>query len=62
MPQSAAGPPTKSSSREAEGGNEMIGLLHALSAMPPIRFFDLIVLVGWIVMQPTLWIIMWRAR
>lgn len=40
----------------------MIGLLHALSAMPPIRFFDLIVLVGWIVMQPTLWIIMWRAR
>ena len=40
----------------------MTDLIHALSAMPPIRFFDLIVLVGWIVMQPTLWIVMWRAR
>ena len=39
----------------------MIDLIHALSAMPVIRFYDLLILAGWIVAQPMLCIAIWRA-
>ncbi|GCE83048.1 hypothetical protein [Komagataeibacter diospyri] len=40
----------------------MIDVIHALSAMPIARFFDLLILAGWIVAQPMLCIAIWRAR
>lgn len=39
----------------------MIDLIHALSAMPLVQFFDLLILAGWIVAQPMLCIAMWRT-
>ncbi|AHI25780.1 hypothetical protein H845_1841 [Komagataeibacter xylinus E25] len=39
----------------------MIDVIHALSTMPVIRFFDLLILMGWIVAQPMLCVAIWRA-
>ncbi|WP_276612612.1 hypothetical protein [Komagataeibacter xylinus] len=40
----------------------MTDLIHELNAMPLTRFFDLLILAGWIVAQPMLCVAAWRAR
>ncbi|EGG74678.1 hypothetical protein SXCC_04782 [Gluconacetobacter sp. SXCC-1] len=40
----------------------MIDFIHTLNAIPIVRFFDLLILSGWITAQPMLCIAVWRAR
>ncbi|GCE89666.1 hypothetical protein MSKU15_1267 [Komagataeibacter diospyri] len=40
----------------------MIDVIHALSAVPVIRFYDLFILAGWIAAQPMLCVAAWRTR